>query len=280
VIRHLRRYAAGLALSLPLLALAPAPAGAATVEIDGHSVRVACSGPVVPGRPVVVLLSGYGDGLDRTSALRERLAGRDRVCAYDRLGEGRSDDPDGVQGLGAVDRVLDGVLDTVAPDQDVVLVGHSLGGLLAARYTSAHPDRVDGLVLLDATGAGTTTDVTRIIPAHARGVAGQLRAQQVEVTSGGGPERLRLRDTPVGPAGDLPVVVVTHRTGFLAASVPAYGAALERSWTRNQRAWLRLSTDSTRVIAPRSGHYVYLDQPGLVVHQVRGVVEQVVARAG
>jgi pimeloyl-ACP methyl ester carboxylesterase len=275
------------ALGLVLAASTALPAAAVTqaahpspvassdrVTVDGGSVRVRCRGVEAPGRPVVVLLPGYGDPLTRMRGLQSTLAEQVRVCAYDRLGEGASDAPPRTQGITATEQVLTAVLDRVAPGSPVVLVGHSLGGLIAARYTGDHPDRVQGLVLLDATGPTTTTDVARIIPVNAPGIAGAVRAQQVDVTRGGGRERLQLRDTPVRSAGNLPVTVVAHTPGYLTTSVPTYGPALERAWTAGQRHWLNLSSHSTLVTAARSSHYIYLDQPRLVVREVHRVVEQ------
>jgi pimeloyl-ACP methyl ester carboxylesterase len=41
------------------------------------------------------------------------------------------------------------VLEALAPGRRVVVVGHSMGGFVASRFAQRHPDRVDGLVLLD-----------------------------------------------------------------------------------------------------------------------------------
>ncbi|WP_443076765.1 alpha/beta fold hydrolase [Streptomyces sp. TRM 70361] len=81
---------------------------------------------------------------------------KNRVCSYDRLGEGASDQPEDPQSFESTGEVLTAVLDRVAGDNPVVLTGHSLGGVIAARYAPDHQDRVRGLVLLDATSPTPT----------------------------------------------------------------------------------------------------------------------------
>ena len=43
-------------------------------------------------------------------------------------------------------------VDEAAPDQPVVLVGHSLGGYVAMTYAAAYPSRLTGLVTIGAAG--------------------------------------------------------------------------------------------------------------------------------
>lgn len=55
---------------------------------------------------------------------------------------------------GAADTPLDGWDDALLeglPDEPVILVGWSLGGMLSMRLAAGHPDRVQGLVLLSST---------------------------------------------------------------------------------------------------------------------------------
>ncbi len=99
--------------------------------------------------PLMVAVHGLGGSHLNWAALAPHLVGHTRLVAVDLLGHGHTPAtgrrPDVA---GHVDLVT-GFLDRVAPDRPVVLMGNSLGGLVAALAASAVPDRVAGLVLVD-----------------------------------------------------------------------------------------------------------------------------------
>lgn len=247
--------------------------GTKKVEIDGQSVNVSCSGAPADGRPVVVLLSGGGDDLTKLAGIQQTLSAKDRVCSYDRLGQGASDKPAGPQTIESTGKVLTGVLDRVAGEGPVVLAGHSLGGLISARYAPDHRDRVGGLVLMDATSPTQNADLARGIPDSATGPAVELREQTLAVLGGQGPEKLTVTDGEVRSAGDIPVEVIRHGKEYLAA-VPEYGPGLERAWLGGQRKWLALSERSRLSTAENSEHYIYADEPEVAVEAIRRVASQ------
>ncbi len=248
--------------------------GTKMLEVEGGSVNVSCSGTPVQDRPVIVLMAGMGDGLDTLADIQETLSEQDRVCSYDRFGEGESDRPAGPQTIDDGKETLREVLDDIAGDQEVVLAGHSLGGLIAARYAPDHRDRVAGLVLLDATSPTAAGDMERRIPEDAEGPAGELRAQTLAVFAGENPERLVFADGEVESAGDIPVRVIQHGVPYLAQTEPEYGEGLEEDWTAGQHDWLNVSSDSRLDTAEESGHYIYLDAPEAALEAVRDVVSR------
>lgn len=107
--------------------------------------------------PVVVFLHGLVT--DNLSSFYYTLAGPavvagNRVILYDLRGHGRSERPE--TGYTADDGVTDlcALLDAAGVRRPVYLVGNSYGGLVAARMAVTAPDRVAGLVLIEADCAG------------------------------------------------------------------------------------------------------------------------------
>ncbi|WP_406192149.1 alpha/beta hydrolase [Streptomyces griseus] len=246
--------------------------GTKKIRIDGRSVNVSCTGDASGPGPLVLLMAGGGDGLETMAPLGKAVSEKSRVCSYDRLGEGASDKPDGPQSIDDSSAILTSVLDRLAGDRPVVLAGHSLGGHLAARYAPAHPDRIKGLVLLDATVPTLTADISRTIPASATGMPAQLRDQAIAVNKGENPEQLVIPDAEVRPAGDILVEILQHASQY--AEVPEYGPALERMWSAGQEKWRLLSGNSKLSTAPGSGHYIHVDRPDLATAAIRRVTAE------
>lgn len=104
-------------------------------------------------RGLVLLVHGLGEHAGRYDALANRLnAWGFAVRGYDQLGHGESAGVRG--GLPTDTRLLDDLADVVddtrsrmAADVPLILLGHSLGGLVAARMVSLQMRTVDALIL-------------------------------------------------------------------------------------------------------------------------------------
>ncbi|MEV5455433.1 alpha/beta fold hydrolase [Streptomyces sp. NPDC052535] len=246
--------------------------GEKKIRVDGRTVNVSCSGRAAHRHdPLVLLMAGGGEGLDNMAPLQKSLSRTNRVCSYDRLGEGRSDKPapGTLQTMDDTGALLTKVLDRLAGDRPVVLAGHSLGGYIAARYAPDHTDRVKGLVLLDATVPHLTRDMNRTVPADATGTAAQLRAGALAVNEGQNPEQFVIADGPVRSAGRIPVEILKHESQY--AEVPQYGPALERMWAKGQHEWREISRNSRLTTAKGSGHYIHVDRPDLAIKAIHKV---------
>ncbi len=104
--------------------------------------------------PPVVLVHGSGPGVTAYANWRLTMPGLApafRVLAPDMAGFGFSDKPGGVADLAVWVGQIIGFLDALGIERASV-VGNSFGGSIGIRLATDHPDRVDRLVLMGATG--------------------------------------------------------------------------------------------------------------------------------
>jgi pimeloyl-ACP methyl ester carboxylesterase len=102
------------------------------------------------GQPALVLVHGLGSELETWRPVLDRLRTSHRVIAYDQRGHGGSD-PAAEYSVAALAEDLSRVIDALHI-RNFWLVGHSFSGTVISAYAAHHPDRVAGLVYVDAVG--------------------------------------------------------------------------------------------------------------------------------
>jgi pimeloyl-ACP methyl ester carboxylesterase len=101
--------------------------------------------------PVVVIVPAAGGGVLEWLTLTREFAGEVRMCVYDRAGIGWSDPPRrGRRTIDGMAADLAALLEAAGITPPYILVGHSLGGVIARRFAARHPDRVCAMLLIDS----------------------------------------------------------------------------------------------------------------------------------
>lgn len=128
------------------------------VEVDGVRLHVKEWGEAREGGVDLVLLHGFGSSTESWRRVAPELALYGRVVAFDRPAFGLSERPERGSWRGRAEnpytpeaqvRLTVGLMDALGID-DAVLMGNSAGGTVALQTALAHPERVEGLVLLGA----------------------------------------------------------------------------------------------------------------------------------
>lgn len=101
--------------------------------------------------PALVLVHGIGGDADDWAFCLIALASLHRVIALDMLGFGRSNKPYLDYSIAVFLEMLERFLTTLKIGR-ATLVGHSLGGWIAASFALRSPEVVDKLVLIDSAG--------------------------------------------------------------------------------------------------------------------------------
>jgi pimeloyl-ACP methyl ester carboxylesterase len=98
----------------------------------------------------LLLLHGFGNEAHVWDDFAPLVAPYYRVLAMDHRGHGDSDlDPEHRYGYDALVRDVEAVTAHLGIER-LVLIGHSMGGRTAIRFAGLHPERMAGLVIVDA----------------------------------------------------------------------------------------------------------------------------------
>ena len=125
------------------------------VRIEGQDLRMAyrdAKPTAAPNRKTVVLLHGKNfSGYYWERVIRVLASHGFRVVAPDQIGFGASSRPDIHYSFHRMAASTKALLDHLGIER-VLVVGHSMGGMLAARFTLMYPGSVEKLVLEDPIG--------------------------------------------------------------------------------------------------------------------------------
>lgn len=219
------------------------------------------------GEPVVVMISGLGDGLATFDDAAAELAKSATVIVYDRAGYGGSDAVEGARDARAAERELSALLEQSGVSGPYVLLGHSVGGLYAEYYASQHPDEIAALILEDSRPgdfrracevAGVTmcaapAAMAWTMPAGARAELAALVATEAQVEA-------------ISPLSGKPVLVLSR-------PAPAGANAFDAAWAISQSALAARYPGAHHLTAPTGGHYIHEDEAAWFVASIQAFLE-------
>jgi len=279
--------------------------------VNGYPMHLYCTGQ---GSPAIILDSGLGDDFTIWAKVQPALSEVTRVCSYDRAGFGWSQPQPGLQDANAISAQLHELISAAGIQRPFVLMGHSIAGLYLRSYAAHYPSDLSGLVFVDGATPlqddrvprelvkiqgrqrkempwqkllmtvgwyrfkGLCTEVPpgfesdslwikadSCVPSQMTAMENELDAEQDS-----GQETLH-----AGPFGSLPTLILSRDPQILAPNWPtevSKGNAVV--WNQMQEEAKALSSNSRRIIAKNSDHYVQVDRPDLVKKEVAAFVLQ------
>ena len=176
-------------------------------------------------------------------------------------------------------------------DVPVVLVGASIAGFDVRVFTSDHPDRAAGLVLVDASHEDDAHEVptmARFVPLLSTlgvfrllGVSFGLPVESLAPSVRPSARATNFRAAGYQAAADEIIHVResasevrrSRRKLTIPVLVITGGRGTDENWRQLQRDQASLSDRGCLIVAQQSGHVVATDQPEVVVDAIRTVVE-------
>ena len=125
----------------------------ASVEAAGHRWAYAYRDADAADAPTLVMVHGFTGSKENWYPLARALGGRYRLLIPDLPGWGESErKPDTVYGFSEQAANIDAFIRALSPDMPVILLGHSMGGGIAALAAARYPQDIAKVGLLDAAG--------------------------------------------------------------------------------------------------------------------------------
>lgn len=260
------------------------------VDAGGHRVHIYCLGH---GNPTVIVASG-GFSFD-WGLVQPEVAKFAQICTYDPAGTAWSEPVPGQTHPRCEERVeeLQQLLDHAGERGPYVLVGYSIGGLVARLYAARYADEVAGMVIVDHAFIDThdkSPVISRFegvdsppVPIYQPPIVLDMEDDRNFARLPERDQRLHrwalahsLRPTPEMaavcfdeveraekkipfPLGSKPVVVVST----------TYDSERYR---KLQEQLLNLSSNHRQLVAENSTHMVIIDEPEVVVEAIRKVI--------
>lgn len=255
-------------------------------DVGGYSIHMLCKGQ---GEPTVIIDAGLGDDSSDWFNIQNRASVETRVCVFDRPGYGWSDAGPHPRSSLRISNEIEKLVQKARVPAPYILVGHSFGGYNVRVFAATHPQKIAGMVLVDAShenqyelldiklprhydrksnilvmpkaSGGSVTDKANALQERA------FHAARAEISS------LSQSAMQVRHYHDLPEVpLIVISRGRSEWNGSKHGASKEKIWRELQHELWKLSPNSQQIFANHSGHDIHLEQPDLVVSAINDVV--------
>lgn len=226
------------------------------------------------GRPCIIFLNGFGASFKPSwNKVVPEIADESTVLLYNRASIGKTSKASVRQTGDVVVATLRELLRILQLEPPYVLVGHSIGGLFANLFARMYPSETQAVVFVDS--SSSNSDEEELLRPHAV-LLDKILYGLVEFILGFYPnsevsviEESRALVRGAGEFPDIPVVVITAAKPSWLHPKPyqEVGIAIHKEL-------VALTPSAYQVVTIKSGHFLMLTEPDLVVDAIRGVISK------
>lgn len=219
------------------------------------------------GTPILFEAGAGNDGSVWDPILRKiHIVTGTTLITYDRSGFGQSElNPtlknDSDFGIKNGIKELEKGLSMLGFENEIILVPHSYGGFYTTLYAARHPDKVKYVVRIDANLVEVYTDDVLKIIAEEETPTKSPETLGMFYLVKNYPETVKIIRKSDFPS-NIPVIDIIS---------PINKGFPDKYWALIQKAhenFVNAESNRIKIIAEGSGHYIFLDNPGLIINTI------------
>lgn len=221
---------------------------------------------------LVVFETGLGDdhSVWTQKALPSTISEKEDVLLYDRAGYGKSEKGPSPRDIAKLSNELEAVINVFSDNRKLVLVGHSLGGMIIRDYAIKNSSKVAAMLFVDPsheaynnpTQAQEDLIYDAFLKNFGKDFGGAMEAKELINDS-------QYMTTLATFLPDVPVIVLTSM------KVDDLHSESDRQRWFNAHELLKSGvTDFTHISTINSGHYIFLDESNLVLDNLNLLISK------
>jgi pimeloyl-ACP methyl ester carboxylesterase len=220
---------------------------------------------------LIVFESGLGDdhSIWNQKKLSTTISAKQDVLLYDRAGYGKSEKGSAPRNIAKLSGELDSVINKFADGRKIILVGHSLAGMIMRDYAIKKPSKIAGILFIDPsheaynnpTQAQEDFIYNTFLNSNGADFGATMEARELIEDS------QYMATLPSLP--NVPVIVLTS------IKIDASHNATDRQNWFNAHELLKTGvTDFTHISTTNSGHYIFVEEPNLVLDNLNLLISK------
>lgn len=243
------------------------------------------------GEPTVVFLTGKGRSQTDFKKVYNKIKKTNQVFSYDRAGLGQSEAFKNERTVDTMAYELHELLVKEKIKPPYILVGHSLGGHIMRCFVNMYPTMVSGLVFVDPAheyefknGLALRNDSDKVVfkeqfKSYLK-VKGRSKGHNAESkycfdfdSSGFATNQRIVKDLKL--PSDIPITVLIStqpdvENKYIDKEIEYRIQFFEK--------WKTVNPQTKVITIPKSGHFIQIDEPNLVVDEINEVIRNVKAK--
>jgi hypothetical protein len=245
------------------------------VTIGDYSINYKESGH---GKHIIILEAGLGMDSETWTEIQSTLSENYRVISYDRSGYGKSDNSKLPRTIDNLTQDLNLLLETVEAPAPYILVGHSLGGYVIRHFAELYPEKVSGIVMIDSyhenlfkmlRDSSSESDWNKYLG------TGHVNKDTLK---GFESEKVEFMETVLSNErfkipSEIPVHVLTSLEP--SEDTSQFVNVIMELHEKLSLSFVKENDNVNQTITKSSGHFIYLNEPELVISAVDNVIKRI-----